>query len=255
MTHLRSDGSRSTHRTADAAVADSLLVLRGVAASAIISSVTDEEVLAAVKARVQAGRPTDGGGSLPTPTPAPAEVLAEAERIIGYPLPPLLRRLYTEVANGGFGPFAGIEGLRDGYTSDGPSMLEMYLHYDEPDPDPEAPPAPPHEVLLFCDHGCAMWSLLDCRHPEGQMWWWDQGERHKCDLTLREWLRMWLEGNLTCGHGRYLIARNLPPNTGFRRGLPPHRARIGHGDQVFRRYGQARTVGPLPLTPAPLVTA
>ncbi|MEV8561606.1 SMI1/KNR4 family protein [Streptomyces sp. NPDC051917] len=160
---------------------------------------TDDEVLAAVEARVQTGRPTDLRDRLFTPAPASAEALAEAERIIGYPLPPLLRRLYTEVANGGFGPFGGIEGLRNGYTSDGPSMLEMYLQYDEPDPEPEAPPAPPHGVLLFCDHGCAMWSLLDCRQTEGQMWWWDQGERHKCDLTLREWLGMWLEGKLEHG--------------------------------------------------------
>ncbi|MGW0209153.1 SMI1/KNR4 family protein [Streptomyces sp. NPDC003233] len=168
-------------------------------ASAIIISVTDDEVLAAVKARVQAGRPTEWRDSPLTPAPASAEALAEAERIIGYPLPPLLRRLYTEVANGGFGPCGGIEGLRDGHTSDGPSMLEVYLQYDEPDPDPEAPPAPPHGVLLFCDHGCATWSMLDCRHPEGQMWWWDQGERHKCDLMLREWLSMWLEGKLEDG--------------------------------------------------------
>jgi hypothetical protein len=168
-------------------------------ASAIIITVTDDEVLAAVEARVQTGRPTDLPDRLFIPPPAPAEALAEAERIIGYPLPPLLRRLYTGVANGGFGPFGGIEGLRDGYTSDGPGMLEIYLQYDEPDPDPEAPPSPPHGVLLFCDHGCAMWSMLDCRHPEGQMWWWDQGERHKCDLTLREWLSMWLEGKLEHG--------------------------------------------------------
>ncbi|MGW9030732.1 SMI1/KNR4 family protein [Streptomyces sp. NPDC055722] len=185
----------------DAAGADSLLALYGVAASAIISSVTDDEVLEAVKARVQEGRPTDLGSRLLTPAPASAEALAEAEGIIGYPLPPLLRRLYAEVANGGFGPFGGIEGLRDGYASDGPSMLEVYLQYDEPGPDPEeqAPPSPPHGVLLICNHGCAMWSMLDCRHPDGQMWWWDQGDRHKCDLTLRDWMSMWLEGKLEHG--------------------------------------------------------
>ncbi|MFE4416025.1 hypothetical protein [Streptomyces sp. NPDC056821] len=43
----------------DAAAVDSLLAHCGVAASAIIISVTEDEVLAAVKARVQAGRPTD----------------------------------------------------------------------------------------------------------------------------------------------------------------------------------------------------
>jgi hypothetical protein len=44
-----------------------------------------------------------------------------------------------------------------------------------------------------------MWSMLDCRHPEGQIWWWDRGERHKRDLTLRDWTSMWLEGKLEHG--------------------------------------------------------
>jgi hypothetical protein len=30
--------------------------------------------------------------------------------------------------------------------------------------------------------------LLDFRHPEGQMWLWDQGDRHKLDLTFPQWL-------------------------------------------------------------------
>lgn len=71
----------------DAAGADSLLALYGVAASAIISSVTDDEVLEAVKARVQEGRPTDLGSRLLTSAPASAEVLAEAEGIIRLPTP------------------------------------------------------------------------------------------------------------------------------------------------------------------------
>jgi hypothetical protein len=160
---------------------------------------TDDELLAAVQTRVQTGRPTDLQRNVLVPPPASAKALAEAEDIIGYPLPPLLRRLYTEVANGGFGPFGGVEGLRDGHTSNGLGMLDMYLQYDEPDPEPGLPPSPPRGVLMFCDHGCAMWVLLDCRHPEGQMWWWDEGERYKCDLTLSEWLAMWLTGQLEQG--------------------------------------------------------
>jgi hypothetical protein len=41
---------------------------------------------------------------LPALGPATAETIGEAEGIIGFPLPPLLRRLYLEVADGGFGP-------------------------------------------------------------------------------------------------------------------------------------------------------
>lgn len=54
------------------------------------------------------------------PLPAPAaeaDVLA-AEAAIGAPLPPLLRRLYTEVADGGFGPGYGLLGVGPGGWTD-----------------------------------------------------------------------------------------------------------------------------------------
>lgn len=44
--------------------------------------------------------------------PATLEQVAVSERILGVTFPTLLRRLYTEVANGGFGPGPGILGLR-----------------------------------------------------------------------------------------------------------------------------------------------
>ena len=39
------------------------------------------------------------------------------ETALGFPLPPLVRALYAEVANGGFGPGAGIQGALGGYGS------------------------------------------------------------------------------------------------------------------------------------------
>jgi hypothetical protein len=48
--------------------------------------------------------------------------------------------------------------------------------------------------VFFCDFGCAMWALLDCRHPQRQMWWWAEGDRHKLHLTLPEWFAAWLAG-------------------------------------------------------------
>src|SRR5690349_24092886 len=46
---------------------------------------------------------------LPEPTPADPQAVAEAERVLGYALSPLLQRIYLEVANGGFGP--GVLGV------------------------------------------------------------------------------------------------------------------------------------------------
>ncbi|MEV6371357.1 hypothetical protein AB0L86_31195 [Micromonospora musae] len=54
---------------------------------------TEEEIIAAVRNR-----------AVDLPPPASPEAVSDAEKVIGYPLPRLLRRLYLEVANGGFGP-------------------------------------------------------------------------------------------------------------------------------------------------------
>ena len=50
----------------------------------------------------------------PMPTIAPPAIAAEvdaAETALGFGIPPLLRRLYMEVGNGGFGPNYGLEGV------------------------------------------------------------------------------------------------------------------------------------------------
>jgi hypothetical protein len=156
---------------------------------------TEDEILDALRARLAQGRPTDLERRRGAPQPVSAEAIEEAERVVGHALPPLLRRIYGEIANGGVGPFGGIEGLSGGYSS-GPSMLKKYVSYLQGTPEPDAPPPPPPGVLFFCDFGCATWTLLDCRHPQGQMWWWDQGDRHKLNLTLPEWLGAWLASHL-----------------------------------------------------------
>lgn len=49
----------------------------------------------------------------PLSAPSSEAALADAEKQLGLALPPLLRRLYAEVADGGFGPGGGILKLRD----------------------------------------------------------------------------------------------------------------------------------------------
>ncbi|HEU5226735.1 MAG TPA: SMI1/KNR4 family protein [Ktedonobacteraceae bacterium] len=48
--------------------------------------------------------------------PATERQIKETERQLGFPLPLLLRLLYTQVANGGFGPGYGIIGVLDGFS-------------------------------------------------------------------------------------------------------------------------------------------
>ncbi|MEU6603340.1 hypothetical protein [Streptomyces flaveolus] len=103
-------------------------------------------------------------------------------------LPALLRTLD---ASGIATESRGIVGATD------EEVLEGYVEYLEGELDVDKPPPPPRGVFFFCDLGCAMWVLLDCRHPEGQMWWWEEGNRHKLDLTFPQWLEAWLDGRLS----------------------------------------------------------
>ncbi|GGT76367.1 hypothetical protein GCM10010207_86490 [Streptomyces atratus] len=163
---------------------------------------TDAELFEAVRARVKAGQPTDSTSTLTTPEPASLDTVEDAERTTGYRLPPLVRRLYLEIADGGVGPFLGFSPLH----GEDMGMVSGYLDYLNAELDPEDPPAPPPGVLFFCDFGCAMWALLDCRHPEGQMWWWEEGDRHKLALTFPQWIQAWLDGHLT---HKFMAARQL----------------------------------------------
>ncbi len=72
------------------------------------------------------------------PPVATEEQVARAEARLGFPLPRLLRRLYREVANGGFGPGYGLLGIEDSQMRksglDVVTMYESRLHRDPEDP-------------------------------------------------------------------------------------------------------------------------
>ncbi len=61
------------------------------------------------------------GAGLPDPQlppPATPEAVRAAEEAVGFRFPPILTRLWTEVANGGFGPGDGIFGVEGGWGDD-----------------------------------------------------------------------------------------------------------------------------------------
>jgi len=142
---------------------------------------------------------------LPPLEPASAEAVAEAERLLGHPLPPLLRRLYLEVANGGFGP--GVLGVADGYTDD----LERTA-VDRLDP------REPSGLFPVAHWGCAIYSYVNCSEPSAMMWGFDPNsglaERSFFPegISLTEWLSRWLEGRLR----QPLLVKD--PQTGVWRG-------------------------------------
>jgi hypothetical protein len=128
---------------------------------------------------------------LPPLRPATEATVAEAEEELGHPLPALLRRLYLEVGNGGFGPAYGILGLERGHPRGrGETAIEVYRSWT-------------HEygLLPLCEWGCGIYSLLDFRTDDGQVWGFDPNPvpeellaPHPEGVGLATWLDRWLRG-------------------------------------------------------------
>lgn len=152
--------------------------------------------------------------------PATPEQLRETEDFLGFPLPLLLRVLYTQLANGGFGPGAGIRGTVGGYGN--PSTfangndetivkfhrrrkelvdlshhaqrwqqagqkLRINLQYS----------VFPAQLFPVCDLGDQVEVCLD---QNGHLFLWGPSERDfvfalsSRRMSLEDWLWSWLEG-------------------------------------------------------------
>lgn len=103
---------------------------------------------------------------LPALPTAPADAVAEAENLIGYRLPPLLRRLYLEAGNGGFGPGYGILGLRDGHRGD-TRRTALGLYREAHGTSSTGWSFLPASLLPICHWGCGIYSFTDCPQPQG----------------------------------------------------------------------------------------
>jgi hypothetical protein len=130
---------------------------------------------------------------LPPLQPAPPAAIDEAEELAGAPLPALLRRLYAEVGNGGFGPGYGVLGLRGGHTASGLTAVDLLQ------PTQQGADYGPVTPFVLCDWGCAITSMIDLN--DGQIWGCDPnpGEEPDCfpqGITVAEWFAKWLDGRL-----------------------------------------------------------
>jgi hypothetical protein len=166
----------------------------------MIPPMTDQDRYDDLIARV-AARAAQRCAPLPSPVSRPA--LAAAEQTLGFPLHPLLARLYLEIADGGFGPdyrLFALDGPATGKRDQGIVTADYAARRaaDPQDPDwfwPEG-------VVPILTWGCGMLAGVDCRSAEGTVvlfdpnaaegewadaWFQDAG-------SLAEWLEISLSG-------------------------------------------------------------
>ncbi len=111
-----------------------------------------------------------------------------AEDFFGFALPKLLKRLYLEVANGGFGP-GPLIGLPGGYSSSLGDLLQIWsVMQNWEDEDYE------EQWLPIIEWGCAQYSLIDC--DDLSMVTYYEGEFHPEDYSFETLLSRWLDGEL-----------------------------------------------------------
>ena len=130
-----------------------------------------DSLIARIKARVADPlRAADAAGWVhPLPTvnpPATAAEIDAAERALGFAIPVLLRRLYLEVGNGGFGPAYGLEGVPTIPPS--PERSDLVAMYSTlvSAPPPEENPSWcwPAGLVPLIGHGCNIWECVDFLH-------------------------------------------------------------------------------------------
>src|SRR6266404_6273636 len=130
--------------------------------------------------------------------PAPLNVVREAQERFGFPLPPLLVRLWSEVANGGVGPGYGIYGLEGGLTDElvDLPLPDLFLEYrDSPHWIESVGEESASRSFPICDWGCCIGSVLDCSLPEGNLILiTDKGERIDQGVSFARWIEDWLNG-------------------------------------------------------------
>jgi hypothetical protein len=127
---------------------------------------TDDDLIAEVR------RKMDPGAVGP---PISTGAMEQAERLLGFTLPALVRRLYTELGDGGFGPGYGFLPLLEAeHNGSEEAAVGLYLAFRQGDPE-DASWLWPAGLLPICDWGCAIRSCVDCTRPQGSMSVFDPG--------------------------------------------------------------------------------
>lgn len=144
-----------------------------------------DKLLAGIRARiVDPSRRIDMDTvhSPPLYVTASHDAVDAAERELGFPVVGLLRRLYTEVANGGFGPGAGILGVDGGHVDEcGRHMSALYAELRKQ--------WWPEGLVPLCDWGGGAWGCVDGHSRIVTM---DEQGPTGTSYTLHTWMEAWI---------------------------------------------------------------
>jgi hypothetical protein len=151
---------------------------------------TDDELIRSVRARaLNPSTCTDYTLAPQTlPEPASEETIELVERSLMFPLHRIHRRMLVEIANGGFGPGAGLVGVMGGHHADESlCMLELREQLMG------GFALPPGSIPL-CEWGCGIWTLYDASRDDAPVLTLNESGLAAMGMGLRDWLRAWAEG-------------------------------------------------------------
>ena len=136
------------------------------------------------------------------PPPVSLDELELAEKKLRFQLPSLLRALYLQIGNGGFGPGYGLIGLNDmGARNYHANLVDGYLegiNFVHPDYPPW-----PRQFITICDWGDSITSVLDWTAPQSSVYRFNGDKYDEGPLenviklespALQTWLEDWLNG-------------------------------------------------------------
>ena len=127
--------------------------------------------------------------------------IVQSESILGFPVPALLKEIYSTIGNGGFGPGYGLLGLHNGFSDDlGNNAIELYKLNLLPDSD-DPSWIWPTNLLPICHWGCAIYSCIDCSSETGEIVTFDPNLHDESWKTcfilqprnIESWIRAWIE--------------------------------------------------------------
>ena len=122
-----------------------------------------------------------GAELLPPRIPAPAttEVVERFEAELGHPLPSVLRRLWLEVANGGFGPAYAVLGVDRGQTDDNQRTAVDWWRGDHL----RTPTGVP--LVRTISRGCGIYDLVEA-DDAGRVWIFDPNKDEDEELEATD---------------------------------------------------------------------